>query len=135
MGKEKMKLKLLLIGSCTAMPASYMIQSDKYANGSNVSGNWGGRTQTGYTWPAGWWFNKYWPCDYNAVVSGQVQYPGCRPTVDSSSAGDTSLQNGIITTNGDSGTNGIITTNNPVRPDAYLQANQVLVDQGPLSAI
>ena len=74
-------------------------------------------------------------------MSGQVQYPGCRPTVDSTSAGGTSLQNGIITINGDSGsngiigTNGIITRNDQVRPDAYLQANQVLVDKGPLSAI
>merc|ERR1739838_599039 len=76
MGSDaKEKMKVLLFCSANA----FVIQSNRYSNGSQVGGNWGGKTQTGYTWPAGIWFNKYWPCDYNAVVNGQVEYPSCRP--------------------------------------------------------
>ena len=52
----KEKMKVLLFCSANA----FLIQSNRYSNGSQVGGNWGGRTQTGYTWPAGIWFNKYW---------------------------------------------------------------------------
>ena len=68
-------------------------------------------------------------------MSGQIQYPGCQPT-NQQSATETSNQNGIIGTNGavvPEG-NGIITTNGN-RPDTYLQANQLLVSKGPLSAV
>merc|ERR1711908_90432 len=136
MGRDlKEKMKVLLFCSANA----FVIQSNRYSNGSQVGGNWGGGTQTGYTWPAGIWFNKYWPCDYNAVISGQVEYPGCRPkTNEQTSTEVNNTQDGIIFTNGESqngftGQNGIITTNG--KADHYLQANQVLVKEGPLSAI
>ena len=107
-----------------------------YSNGSPVSGNWGGRTPSTRSWNSGFWFNRFWPCNYDAVMSGQIQYPGCQPTNQQTGA-ESSNQNGIIFTNGavvPEGNVGIITTNGN-RPDTYLQANQVLVSKGPLSAV